>query len=334
MSGVVDSLGSLFGSEPYLLWLVVFAAAVCAVAGTMSVLSDREIRRRIKTSGGMSSSDVSALAFAEPTFNWLTGLEPLYGPFVPGRAEVAAEMRERLTHAGIRNPRAVEIFFAMRILIALGAGIVSIFVLPALYPQLKVMALLGAAVIAGTFGYLSPGYIVSWLASSRKQKVIDGFPDALDMMLVCVEAGLSLEGSVQRVGQEIQRAHPEIAQEFRLVGNEMLAGKTRHEALRSLAQRTGVDDVRGLVSLLIQADEFGTSVARALRIQASEMRTTRVLRAEERAHKIPVKLAFPLMFGLIPVVLIITLAPGIMRVIDVLMPLLSHSGLPTPHPHH
>lgn len=314
------------------MWLVVFAAVVCVVAGAMSAMAERDVRRRLKAGASSTGADASSLAFAEPSLTWLTRLEPLYGPFVPGRPEVAAEIRERLTHSGIRHPRAVEIFFALRIMFSLASGIAAIFVLPALYPQLKAIVLLGCAFLAGTVGYLIPGYVITFLASSRKQRVLEGFPDALDMMLVCVEAGLSLEAAIQRVGEEIQQSHPEIAEEFRLVGNEMLAGKTRHEALRGLADRTGVADVRSLVSLLIQADQFGTSVARALRIQASEMRSSRILRAEERAHKIPVKLAFPLMFGLIPVVLIITLAPGILRIIDVLLPLLNdHGTLPPTH---
>jgi tight adherence protein C len=242
---------------------------------------------------------------------------------------VASDIRRRLTEAGLRNPNAVELFFAARVLLALAFGIAAIIVLPLVFPRLKVLPLSGISMVIATAGYLLPGYVVMWLGARRKRLIVEGFPDALDMLLVCVEAGLSLEGAIQRVGGEIKNAHPVIADEFRLVGNEMLAGKSRHEALRSLGERTGVADVRGLASLLIQADQFGTSVAQALRVHAHEMRSTRILRAEERAHKIPVKLAFPLMFGLIPVVLIITLAPGIIRVIDVLLPLMSRGQIPS-----
>src|SRR5258707_12837765 len=117
MSSVSSTLGALFSGEPYILWLIVFAAVVCVVAATMSVLSDREIRRRLKTNMSPGSGEASQLTFAAPSLTWLTRLEPLYGPFVPGRPEVAAEIRERLTHGGIRNPHAVEIFFALRIVI-------------------------------------------------------------------------------------------------------------------------------------------------------------------------------------------------------------------------
>jgi tight adherence protein C len=248
---------------------------------------------------------------------------------MPSDAEVQSDIRRRLTEAGLRNPRAVEVFFALRILLALAFGVGAVFLLPFLFTRLKVMPLMGISCGLAFAGYLVPGYALTWLAARRKRRIIEGFPDALDMLLVCVEAGLSLEASVQRVGREIKGAHPLIAEEFRLVGNEMLAGKTRHDALRSLGERTGVADVRGLASLLVQADQFGTSVAQALRVHAHEMRAKRILRAEEQAHKIPVKLAFPLMFGLIPVVLIITLAPGILRIVDVLMPLLARGKVPT-----
>ena len=333
MSSIVEFFRSLVGNEPYLLWLIVFAATASVIAASTSAFGEQVLRRRLKRSIPQTAgeADPSPLAFADPALTWLTRLQPLYGPFVPGRPEVAGEIRQRLNHAGMRNPRAVEIFFALRIVLALTLGALAVFILPLLFPTLKVAPLLMIAILGAMIGYLAPGYVVSWLGSRRKTKITDGFPDALDMMLVCVESGLSLEASIQRVGQEIRNAHPIIAEEFRLVGNEMLAGKTRHDALRQLAERTGVADVRSLVSLLIQSDQFGTSVAKALRIHAFEMRSARILRAEERAHKIPVKLAFPLMFGLIPVVLIITLAPGILRVIGVLMPLMSKGKFPTPH---
>lgn len=328
VSGVLGDVIELGGAEPYMLWLTVFAAVVFVVAGAESWRGQAELRQRLSATQAAKRAEGS-LTFDETRWPWLKTLEPIYRPFMPSDAEVASDIRRRLSEAGIRNPRAVELFFALRILLALALGIGAILVLPLVFTRLKVMPLTLIAMGVATIGYLLPGYVVSWLAARRKRLVIEGFPDALDMLLVCVEAGLSLEASVQRVGREIREAHPVIAEEFRLVGNEMLAGKSRHDALRSLGERTGVADVRGLASLLIQSDQFGTSIAQALRVHASEMRATRILRAEERAHKIPVKLAFPLMFGLIPVVLIITLAPGILRIIDVLMPLLSRGRMPS-----
>ena len=335
VSGVLSSLIGLGSGEPYLLWLAIFTAVAFIVAGAYSIREQFVLRQRFSSGGAASAkSDEGTLIYGEPSWAWLKGLEPIYRPFMPSNDEVASDIRRRLTEAGLRNPHAVELFFALRILLALAFGIGAILVLPVLFTKLKAMPLAGIAVGLAAGGYLLPGYALNWIAAARKQKVVEGFPDALDMLLVCVEAGLSLEGAVQRVGREIRSAHPIIAEEFRLVGNEMLAGKSRHEALRALGERTGAVDVKGLASLLIQADQFGTSVAQALRVHASEMRTTRILRAEERAHKIPVKLAFPLMFGLIPVVLIITLAPGILRIIDVLLPLLSRGKFPSPNVHH
>ncbi len=329
VSGVVSGLFGLSGGEPYALWLLIFAAAAFVVAGANSLRGGAALRQRF--SGDTMTArrgDEGSLVYGEPQWSWLKPLEPIYRPFVPADGEVASSIRRRLIEAGFRNPHAVELFFALRVLAALALGIGAILVLPFLFSKLKVMPLAAIAMALAVVGYLLPSNIVSWFAARRQQRIVEGFPDSLDMLLVCVEAGLSLEASVLRVGREIRNAHPIIAEEFRLVGNEMLAGKGRHDALRSLGERTGVPDVKGLASLLIQSDQFGTSIAQALRIHALEMRATRILRAEERAHKIPVKLAFPLMFGLIPVVLIITLAPGILRVIDVLLPLLSRGKLP------
>jgi tight adherence protein C len=327
VSGVLSGLMTLGGNEPYLLWLVVFAAAVFAVAGADSLRRQDALRQRLGSRN--SGSDVSgdrSLVYGETDWSWLRSLEPIYRPFTPSGSEVATDVRRRLTEAGMRNPHAVEVFFALRILLSLALGIGAIVLLSLLFTKLKVLPLMALAFGAASIGYLLPGYVVTRRANTRKRLITEGFPDALDMLLVCVEAGLSLEAAIQRVGQEIRAAHPVISDEFQLVGNEMLAGKGRHDALRSLGARTGVADVNGLASLLIQSDQFGTSVARALRVHAAEMRTTRILRAEERAHKIPVKLAFPLMFGLIPVVLIVTLAPGIIRVVEVLLPMMKSAG--------
>jgi tight adherence protein C len=325
---ILGEVVALGGGEPYMLWLAIFAAVVFIVAGAESLRGQAELRQRLTAARTSKRAAEGTLTFDEGRWPWLDLLEPVYRPFMPSDTEVASDIRRRLTQAGLRNPRAVELFFALRILLALALGIGAIFLLPVLFTRLKVMPLMGIAAVAATAGYLLPGYALTWIAARRKRRIVEGFPDALDMLLVCVEAGLSLEASVQRVGREIKGAHPLIAEEFRLVGNEMLAGKTRHDALHSLGERTGVADVRGLASLLVQADQFGTSVAQALRVHAHEMRVKRILRAEEQAHKIPVKLAFPLMFGLIPVVLIITLAPGILRIIDVLLPLLSRGKIP------
>jgi tight adherence protein C len=329
VSRILSEVVALGGGEPYMLWLTIFAAVMFIVAGAESLRNQAELRQRLVASKPAKRLSEGSLTFDEERWPWLRLLEPIYRPFMPSDAEVQSDIRRRLTEAGLRNPRAVEVFFALRILLALAFGVGAVFLLPFLFTRLKVMPLMGISCGLAFAGYLVPGYALTWLAARRKRRIIEGFPDALDMLLVCVEAGLSLEASVQRVGREIKGAHPLIAEEFRLVGNEMLAGKTRHDALRSLGERTGVADVRGLASLLVQADQFGTSVAQALRVHAHEMRAKRILRAEEQAHKIPVKLAFPLMFGLIPVVLIITLAPGILRIVDVLMPLLARGKVPT-----
>ncbi len=146
--------------------------------------------------------------------------------------------------------------------------------------------------------------------------------------LVCVEAGLGLDSAIARVAEEIERAHPLLSFHLRLVGTELRAGRTRAEALRSLAQRTGVDDIRAFSALLIQSDELGTSIGQSLRVHAFEMRAARLLRAEEKAHQVSAKLAFPLMLGLIPVVMLITIGPAIVHMARSLIPTLSGIEVP------
>jgi tight adherence protein C len=148
-------------------------------------------------------------------------------------------------------------------------------------------------------------------------------------LLICVEAGLGLDAAISKVASELSLAHPILAEHYRFVGAELRAGQSRHDALRGFSDRTGVEEVRTLVSLLIQSDELGTSIAQALRVHAFEMRAKRLLRAEEKAHKIPVKLAFPLMFGLIPVVFMVTLTPAIIKFVTFIAPVLAQ-GMPTP----
>ena len=173
-----------------------------------------------------------------------------------------------------------------------------------------------------------PTYILEKKIKRRKRLIGEGFPDALDMLLVCVESGLGLDAAMARVGDEIEKAHPILFQHFRLVGNELRAGRGRQDAMRSLADRTGVEDVRTLVTLLVQSDELGASIAQALRVHAFEMRSTRILRAEEIAHKIPVKMAFPLMFGLIPVVMIVTVTPAVLKIVEFAVPALARTAVP------
>lgn len=172
-------------------------------------------------------------------------------------------------------------------------------------------------VAAGLVGYMIPAFYVGRLIANQKIGIEDGLPDALDLMIVCVEAGCGLDQAIVKTSEELAISHPALAAELRLVTTEVKAGKPRLEAFKNFAARTRVDDVRALVAMLVQTDRFGTSVSQALRTHAATSRTKRRQRAEERAAKIGVKLVFPLVFFLFPAFYVVTLGPAVIQFVRI-----------------
>jgi tight adherence protein C len=170
-------------------------------------------------------------------------------------------------------------------------------------------------------GYVFPGMVLARKAKKRQHRIRLSLPDALDLLVVSVEAGLGLDQALARVGQELAFAHPDLSSELRLVNLELLAGRGRSEALRNLADRTGVDDLSSLVAMLVQTDKFGTSVAHSLRVFSDTLRTKRRQRAEEAAAKTGVKMVFPLVVCIFPAIWIVTIGPAAIRFIQVLGPM-------------
>jgi tight adherence protein C len=171
--------------------------------------------------------------------------------------------------------------------------------------------------IAGMIGYMIPGLILQRLITKQKRRIENGLPDALDLMIVCVEAGCGLDQAILKTSTELEISHPDLAAELRLITAEVRAGKNRIEAFKNFAARTKVDDVRSLVAMLVQTDRFGTSIAQALRTHAEVSRTKRRQRAEEKAAKIGVKLVFPLVFFLFPAFYVVTLGPAVIQFVRV-----------------
>jgi tight adherence protein C len=177
-----------------------------------------------------------------------------------------------------------------------------------------------AALCGAALGYLLPNMALGRMAQRRQHRIRLSLPDALDLLVVSVEAGLGLDQAIQRVSEELALAHPELCDELRLVNLELRAGKPRGEALRNLGERTGVDDLTSLTAMLIQTDRFGTSVARSLRVHSETMRSKRKQRAEEAAAKTGVKMVFPLVFCIFPAVWVVTIGPAAIKFVEVLMP--------------
>jgi tight adherence protein C len=174
-----------------------------------------------------------------------------------------------------------------------------------------------AAALAGIAGYLAPGFYLDYKTSRRRRQIRNGLPDVLDLLIVCLEAGSSLDQSVVKVTEDLAIAYPALSEELRVLTTETRAGKPRLEAFKNLAQRTRVDDIRALVAMLTQTDRFGTSVAQALRTMADDMRTRRRQAAEEMAAKVGVKLVFPLVFFMFPALFIVILGPAVLQFVRV-----------------
>jgi tight adherence protein C len=227
---------------------------------------------------------------------------------VPMSPKKMSALRRRLTAAGYNHPKAPAYFSLVQVLLTATLAALPLLLIGAS----RGLFLAGAG--AG-IGYMAPGLLLDRRVAQRKLRIENGLPDALDLLIVSLEAGLALDGAILKTAEELTIAHPELAEELRLVNIECRAGKPRIEAFKNFAARTKVDDVRALVAMLVQTDRFGTSVAMALRTHAEVSRTKRRQRAEERAAKIGVKMVFPLVFCLFPAFYVVTLGPAIIKFI-------------------
>ena len=221
-------------------------------------------------------------------------------------AKSTSQLRKRFTAAGLDNQSLMVLYSAAQLVLPIALGLAPVAVLG--LQQGAVLGVLGAAV-----GYLLPDLLLSRRTAQYRKAIEDGLPDALDLMVVCVEAGTSLDQAILKGSTELEISLPAIARELRIVATETRAGKPRLEAFQDLARRTGVDDVRSLVAMLIQTDRFGTSIAQGLRTHAESSRVRRRQRAEEKASTVGVKLVFPLVLCLIPALYVVCLGPVFVR---------------------
>ena len=225
-----------------------------------------------------------------------------------------SKLRKKFMRAGYYKENDVVVYFGAKVFFAalfLALSVVVKFTALKALPAQQFLSLIMSSVLAG---FYLPDYYLYRKTKYRKNKIFEGFPDALDLMVVCVEAGMGLDAAIKRVGDEMEFKNKELSEEFRILSLELRAGKSRAEGLRNLAMRTDLEDVSSLVTLLIQTDKFGTRVAQALRVHSDAMRTKRYQRAEEMAAKIPIKILFPLVFFILPALVLTLVAPGVIRV--------------------
>src|SRR5262245_23973965 len=253
----------------------------------------------------------------------LAVLEPVSQYLLPTKGAERSKMEQKLMYAGMRSPNALPLFYALKTGLAL-LFLLGVLAASAWLPQWSASRLVFVAMFAAFVGLMLPNHVLDHMVERRQKRLRDGFPDALDLLVVCVEAGLGLTAAIQRVADELKFSHPELGAEFAQVTAEMRAGVEREAALKSPSARTGLEDIRGLVSLLIQTLKFGTSIGETLRVYAEEFRDKRMQRAEELAAKIGTKLVFPLVFCLFPSFFVVAIGPAVIRIIGVFQTLGGH----------
>jgi len=229
-------------------------------------------------------------------------------------------LRDKLLAAGYTSPSAPKIFTLVRLILIFAVPLLMLAYLQATGSQIGGMKLLFYGALAALLGLYLPNLIVSARADRRREAITNGFPDCLDLMLVCVEAGLGLEASMDRVGREMVQSHPLIAGILLEVTLQLRAGARREDALRRMGEKSGVVEIKSFATLLIQSDKLGTSVADTLRVYSAEMREKRRMRAEERAHRLPVLISIPLVVNMLPTMIGVLMMPGLIRVFRELLP--------------
>lgn len=285
----------------------------------MRLLAPRPTQTRLEQIAD-ENAEMEAKGFGQ----WEKSINKFAGPFaslaLPSEGWENSSLRLRFMHAGYRAQSAPLFFFGAKTLLALFfPGIFFLYVGISRLELDTNSAMLFFLLLAAV-GYYLPNMILSRKIFVRQRDLFENFPDAIDLMTVCVEAGLGLDAAMKKVGEEMRLKCLPLAEEFHLVNLEMRAGRTREQALRNLALRTGVEEIEGLVAMLVQADRFGTSISASLRVHSDMLRTKRRLRAEEAAAKIALKLLFPLIFFIFPTLLLVLLGPAFIQIYRVLLP--------------
>jgi tight adherence protein C len=292
---------------PQLLLAVgVLFVSVAFAAGyvTVEVLARRApARQRLRGAGDAASVFETSLPLAE------AALDPQLARasrFLPKSPNEMSRLQRRMARAGYRRPLSPLIYSIAELALPVGLLLLCVYLLG---PTRGVFF----GLMLALFGYMLPGFWLAGQITKRKKLIANGLPDALDLLIVCVEAGMGLDQAIAKAAEELIVSHPALSEELLTITTEIRAGKPRMEAFKNVAERTKVDDVRQLVSMLVQTDRFGTSIALALRTQADVSRTKRRQRAEERAAKLGVKLVFPLVFCLFPAMYVVTLGPAVIK---------------------
>jgi len=290
---------------PLILTIVAFVTVVLVVFafGAAAVTPTSVLGARLRALGGQPT-----MTQEKPAVKVRERIEQALDPLskaIPLSPSDVSRTRAWLIQAGLRESRHVSYYFGSRIALAF-LGLVGVIV----FSGVDSVPLL---VCVPALGFFIPRFFLKRMIKDRQQRIRIALPDALDLTVICIEAGLALDQALMRVGQDLHHAHPDLSDEFHLVNLEMRAGKPRAEALRNMVDRTGVDDIRSLVGTLIQTDRFGTSIAQALRVHSDSLRTARRQRAEEQAAKTTIKMVPPLVIFILVPFLFVTVGPALIQ---------------------
>lgn len=310
----LDILQNFSGFAPLTVVLALAAAiafATAAFTGSQALSRRSQIRRRITHFDGAqnaahraSESRRTAEAIAEKATRH-------FGAAVA--SDQLKLLRQRLVRAGWFDARAIGVFFLARITLALAAAPAAFFAVPLILPDLPTALAWSATGLAGLLGYQAPSFYLDKRVKQNRMEAEDGFPDFLDLMVVCADSGLSMEAALERVSRELAETYPSLAMNLTLTSLEIRAGHTLGMALDNLAERLDMDEAHSFATLLQQSEELGSSLTEALRVYSDDMRHKRLSRAEEKAYSLPAKLSIPLTLCIFPVVMIIALLPVIVR---------------------
>jgi len=303
--------------------LITISTFICITFGVMALYwlvyrPQSAATERLRKLGQPNSATTATVSIDEerPATEIAQRIAAPLNRLLPASAAEARKIQKLLMHAGFRGRNAPITYRAIQLssLVLFPGAVALVFAFMA-WPLASALVWF---LVAFILGFFLPRFVLDQMIKGRKQRVRWGLADALDLMVVSIEAGLGLNAAMLRVSDELKDVHKDISEEFELANLEIKVGREREEALRNLAERTGVDDLRSLVAMLIQADRFGTSIARAVRIYSDSLRTKRRQRAEQAAQKAAVKLLFPLACFLFPVLFIAILGPAILTLIDTL----------------
>jgi len=310
-----------------LLLVLLFAIVAVVIFFTSQAFSVRRVARSrlLEATAGPRAQTLGSLRAERVESAWLKLVNVIEQRGLSLVDTKDASLRQKLVAAGFTAPYAPRVYTLIRLVLVVALPILVLVTYWLSGSSPSMLKLYFSLVIAAAMGLYFPNLFIRAKADRRQQALVNAFPDALDLMLVCVEAGLGLEAAFSRVGMEMTSSHPLLAEQFGSVVLELRAGRSHDDALRRMADRAGVEDIRAFCTLLIQSTKLGSSISQTLRTYASEMREKRRMRAEEKAHRLPVLISIPLVACMLPVMIGVLMLPAMIRVVRAVLPAL-HGG--------